>query len=110
MVYFDNFYSSRPSNDSNSDDLSSINAADQVKTIRMRAFINKIEKNFIEKDNITQNIRYCDEDYFSFSVKIELILKKRQEILNCKQRIDQLENKRDKVYQELEKAQQENNM
>jgi hypothetical protein len=55
--------------------------------IYMRSYINKVEKDFNEKDQVTQGIR--------------------QEILNCKQRLDTLEKKRDNFF---EKLQYEENM
>lgn len=63
---------------------------DETKMIHMRSFLNKVEKNFLEKDNITQNIR--------------------KEISECKQNIEILERKRDEVYNKLKNAQTTGNM
>jgi hypothetical protein len=49
----------------------------------MRAFINKIEKNFNEKDNITQNIRYCHLDYYLLSFYFNFFVKTGKKFLTA---------------------------
>ena len=63
---------------------------DQLKMIYMRSFIKKVDKNFDEKDMVTQNIR--------------------QEISGCKERLENLEKKRDDIFRLLQYAQNESDM
>jgi hypothetical protein len=58
---------------------------DETKMIHMRGFLNKVEKNFVEKDSITQTVR--------------------KEIIECRQNIEVLEQKRDEIYNKLKNAQ-----
>ena len=58
---------------------------DETKMIHMRSFLNKVEKNFVEKDSITQTVR--------------------KEIIECRQNIEVLEQKRDEIYNKLKNAQ-----
>ena len=63
---------------------------EQLKMIYLRSFIKKVEKNFEEKDMVTQNIR--------------------QEIGGCKERLENLEKRRDDIFNCLQNAQDKNDM
>jgi len=63
---------------------------EQLKMIYLRSFIKKVEKNFEEKDMVTQNIR--------------------QEIGGCKDRLENLEKRRDDIFKSLQNAQDKNDM
>ena len=63
---------------------------EQLKMIYLRSFIKKVEKNFDEKDLVTQNIR--------------------QEIGGCKERLENLEKRRDDIFKCLQNAQEKNDM
>ena len=63
---------------------------DELKMIYMRSYLNKRDEEFKEKDEMT--------------------LKVRQEIVNCRQRIEVLEKKRDETFDKLSDAQIRNDM
>lgn len=54
----------------------------QLKMIYMRSFLDKVNKKFKEKDQITRNVR--------------------TEVVNCKQRLSDLERKRDEIYEKIQ--------
>ncbi len=64
--------------------------AEQLKMIYLRSFLDKVGKNFKEKDITSSNIQ--------------------QEIVSCKQRLNGLEMKRNVLFQKLEKSQDEENI
>lgn len=63
---------------------------EELKMIYLRSFLNRIEKNFEEKDLVHK--KYADESR------------------SCKQKILSLERKRDEIFHKIEQAQNENNM
>lgn len=69
---------------------SPIPKSEELKMIYARNFINKVDKNFKQKDTLTKNVRH--------------------EIVQCKQRMRDLEIKRDETLKRLDQAQNENNM